>query len=138
MRRRRDAGGFTLIEVLVAFAIAVVLLLPLMRSFSTGIMSASRTDAVTEATLIAQSTLESIGPASDLTDDANVTRQEGRYRVAATVRRYQDESVAAGPTLPVVPYEVAVTVSWLEGARTRSVALRTLRLGPTPPQEQNP
>lgn len=138
MRRHRDASGFTLIEVLVAFTIAVVLLLPLLRSFSIGMLSASRTDAVTQATLIAQSTLESMGSAIALTEDADVERQEGPYRVSATVRRYQGDGVAAGPVLPVTPFEVAVTVSWQEGARTRSVALHTLQLGPTPPQEQNP
>jgi len=138
MRRRRDASGFTLIEVLVAFTIAVLLLLPLMRGFSTGIRSASRTDAVTEATLIAQSTLESMGYATGLSDDADLERQEGPYRVSAAAHRYRGEGIAAGPTLSVVPYELAVTVSWQEGARTRSVALRTLRLGPAPPQEQSP
>jgi hypothetical protein len=31
-----------------------------------------------------------------------------------------------------------VTVSWQEAARTQSVALRTLRLGPPPAPEQAP
>jgi prepilin-type N-terminal cleavage/methylation domain-containing protein len=138
MQRRPDASGFTLIEVLVAFTIAVVLLLPLMRGFSTGLLSAGRTDAVTEATLIAQSTLEGIGSGDALGASADVERQEGPYHVSGTVQRYHGAGVTTGSALAIVPYEVAVTVTWQQGARTRSVALRSLRLGSTPLQEQNP
>ena len=130
MRRRRpDDSGFTLIEVLVAFAIAAVLLLPLLRSFSTGLGTATRSDAATEATLIAQSTLEGMGHLVALDAGASIDRQEGSYHVSALVGRYQGDGVAAGSILTVVPYDVAVTVDWQEGARTRSITLHTLRLG---------
>ncbi|MGH7036279.1 MAG: type IV pilus modification PilV family protein [Stellaceae bacterium] len=138
MRRRPDERGFTLIEVLVAFAIAAILLLPLLRSFSTGIGIASRTDAATEATLIAQSTLEGIGHLVALSDGASLERQEGPYRVSAFVRRYQGPADATGSIFAVVPYDVAVTVNWQEGARARSITLRTVRLGPPPAHEQVP
>ncbi|HKT20339.1 MAG TPA: type II secretion system protein [Stellaceae bacterium] len=138
MRGRRDDSGFTLIEVLVAFAIAAVLLLPLLRSFSTGIGTATRTDATSEATLIAQSTLEGMGHFVALSDGASIDRQEGPYRVSASVRRYEGDGAAAGPTLAVVPYDVSVTVDWQEGARIRSITLHTLRLGSPPAKDQNP
>jgi general secretion pathway protein I len=138
MRSARDENGFTLIEVLVAFAIAVVLLVPLLHSFSTGLTSAARTDAFGEATLIAQSTLASIGPEIPLSEGGGFTREEGRYRVATRINRYAGDGVVHGPILPVVPYDVAVTVSWQEGARSRSVALRAVRLGPPPQVETNP
>lgn len=128
-RRRHDDSGFTLIEVLVAFAIAAVLLLPLLRSFSTGLGTATRSDAATEATLIAQSTLEGMGHLVALDAGASIDRQEGPYHVSALVGRYQGDGVAAGSILTVVPYDVAVTVDWQEGARTRSITLHTLRLG---------
>jgi hypothetical protein len=38
--------------------------------------------------------------------------------------------------LPVRPYEIRVTVSWPQGARTESVALRTLRLVPAAPDSE--
>jgi general secretion pathway protein I len=138
MRRRADVSGFTLIEVLVAFTIAAMLLLPLLRSFSTGVASAAKVDAFTEATLIAESTIEMIGPGVALTDGADLDQPEGQYRVLASVRRYQSEFVFDRPAPGVVPYEVAVTVSWPEGGRTRSVALRTLRLGPPAATAQAP
>ncbi len=132
--RRGSPSGFTLIEVLVAFTIAAVMLLPLLRSFSAGVASVTRTDAFAAATLIAESTLETAGPGIALVDGVDLDRQEGRYHVSASVRRYEGDG-----TLPrvliAVPYEVVVTVSWQEAARTRSVVLRTLRLGqPAPGQ----
>jgi prepilin-type N-terminal cleavage/methylation domain-containing protein len=139
MRRgRHDDSGFTLIEVLVAFAIAAVLLLPLLQSFSTGIGAATRSEAATEATLIAQSALEGIGDSVVLGDGASIDRQEGRYHISALVRRYEGGGGPAGPILTVAPYEVSVTVDWQEGPRTRSLTLRTLRLGPPPVEDQNP
>lgn len=136
MRPRDSTSGFTLIEVLIAFTIAAILLLPLLRSFSSGIASAGRTNGVTEATLIAESTLETMGPGVALTDGGRLDQEEGRYRIVASVHRYGGDSVPGDALLPAIPYEVLVTVSWQEAARTRSVALRTLRLGPLPATEQ--
>ncbi len=132
MSRPADARGFTLIEVLVAFTIAALLLLPLLRSFSAGIASATRTDSYTEATLIAESTLESLGPGVALTDGGSIDRQEGQYHVAAAMHRYQTDAAPDRTLLVAIPYEVTVTISWPEAARMQSIALRTLRLGPPP------
>jgi general secretion pathway protein I len=135
--RRADAG-FTLIEVLIAFAIAAVLLLPLLRSFSTGISSASKSGAFTEATLIAESTVEIVGSDVTLNAASGLDQNNGAYHVVASVRRYTDSGNTSQPGQAVVPYEVVVTVSWPEGARLRSVELRSLRLGPPPAPQANP
>lgn len=134
--RRVSEAGFTLIEVLVAFTIAAVLLLPLLQSFSAGVASASRTDAFTAATLVAESAIETVGPDAELVDGGGFDRQEGRYHIGASVRRYSGNDISPQSLLIAVPYEVVVTVSWQEAARMRSIALRTLRLGPPPAPEQ--
>ncbi len=138
MRRRDNAAGFTLIETLVAFAIVALLLLPLLRSFSTGMTSISRADAVDGATLIAQSTIESLTPDAEAARLTDVERQEGPYHVTARISPYAGDGVPSGPNLPLLPYRISVAVSWPEGARTRSVALDALRLGPPPATEQGP
>lgn len=138
MRRSPDENGFTLVEVLVAFTIAVVLLLPLLHSFLMGMTSASRTDALDEATVIAQSTIEAIGRETPLANATDIERQEGRYHVSAQVARYDGDGAINGPILPVVPYDVAVTVRWREGPRARSVALHAIRLGPPPARRATP
>lgn len=133
MRRHADAAGFTLIEMLVAITLMVVLLLPLMRSFSSGLQVRGRSDALTEATLIAESQLETIAANRAFNSEASSDRRQGRYHVRTSVQRYTVGSV--DPGIAVQPYEIRVTVSWPEGAQTRSVALRLLRLGPSLPAE---
>jgi general secretion pathway protein I len=132
MPRRADESGFTLIEVLVATTIAALLLLPLLRGFSTGLAATTRSGGLTEATLIAQSTLEAVGGEAPLDKVTDLERQEDRYRVTARVRRYSGPEFANDATLPVAPYEIRVTVDWPEGSKNQSVEIRTLRLGPAP------
>ena len=136
--RRAEESGFTLIEVLVATTIAALLLLPLLRGFSSGLAATTRSGGLTEATLIAQSTLESLGAQAPLDAARDIDRQEGRYHVAARVHRYTGADFANDASLPVAPYEITVTVAWGEGAKAESVALRTLRLGAAPAAAASP
>jgi general secretion pathway protein I len=129
-RRRlaRDAteGGFTLIEILVAFTIATLLLVVLLHSFSNGIVSSTRSETYNEALIIAESTLDSMGTQSPL-KVGETTEHAGRFDVRAAVQRAPE---AAGEGQYVGPYELTVEVSWHDGARRQSIRLRTLRLGP--------
>jgi general secretion pathway protein I len=138
MVRHVDDSGFTLIEVLVAFAITALVMVPLLRSFAIGATSAARTDAFTEATLVAESTLAMIGPTVALKDGSGLDEDKGPYHVHADIHRYTSGSSANGPMLSVVPYEVIVTVRWQESARTRSIAIQTLRVGDPEAVTQSP
>ena len=131
MRQHADSAGFTLIEMLVAITLMALLLLPLMRSFSSGLFVRSRTDVLTEATLIAEAELETFAAKSTFSGETSFDRFEGRYSVHTSVGRYVAGSFDA--ELPVRPYEIQVTVSWPDGSQTRSVDLRMLRLGPSAP-----
>jgi type II secretory pathway pseudopilin PulG len=138
MQRDDNAAGFTLIETLVAFAIVALLLLPLLRSFSTGLASTSRAGAVDGATLVAQSTIESLTPDAEAARLTDVDLQEGAYHVTGRISPYAADDIPNGANLPLSPYQISVTVSWPEGARTRSIALDAIRLGPPPAVEQGP
>jgi type II secretory pathway pseudopilin PulG len=113
---------------LVAFTIATILLAALLRGFSGGVSSSKRTQTYAEALIIAESTIEAFQTGGALAggDDE---RDDGRFRVTTSIRRYGTAS-AEGQYL--VPYEMLVTVSWLEGPRRQSIALRSLRLAPQP------
>jgi prepilin-type N-terminal cleavage/methylation domain-containing protein len=126
MRHRADAAGFTLIEMLVAITLMVLLLLPLMRSFSSGLLVRSRSDVLTEATVIAESELETVAANPAFNSETASDRRQGRYSIHTSVGRYAIGTF--DDQLLVQPYEIRVTVSWPEGARTGSVALRMLRL----------
>lgn len=135
MRPGREERGFTLIEVLVATAIAALFLLPLLRGFSTGAILNARSRAASEATVIAESEMDAIG-ATDLTQDRPIDRQMGRFHLTGSVHRYGGWTASGKYQPTAVPYEIAVTVSWQQGATRRFVSLRTLRLGAVAPSSQ--
>jgi general secretion pathway protein I len=122
-------SGFTLIELLVAFTIATILLAVLLRGFSDGFGGSARSLVRNEAAIIAESALDTMGVAVPLVDGEQQDRQEGRFRVLTSVRRYDEVPVS---NQLYVPYELTVTVSWLEGRRKQSLALRTLRIWAVP------
>jgi type II secretory pathway pseudopilin PulG len=138
MRQHDSAAGFTLIETLVAFAIVALLLLPMLRSFSAGLASTSRADAVDGATLIAQSAIESLTPDAEAARLTDLDRQEGAYHVSGRISPYAGNGVPDGRNLPLAPYQISVTVNWPDGARMRSIVLNAIRLGPPPATEREP
>ena len=126
MRHRADAAGFTLIEMLVAIVLMLLLVLPLMRSFSSGLLVRTRSDVLTEATMIAEEELETVAANRAVIGESSSDRVEGRYSVHTSTAPYALGILEDG--LPLQPYEIRVTVSWPEGARNRAVTLRALRL----------
>ncbi len=126
---RAEARGFTLVEVLVAFAIASLLLVAILRMLTVDLAGGERSDAYTAATILAESTLDALGVVTPLAPGAAETR-DGRFRIAASVERYHDPGGVGGDAQYLVLYRVAATVSWRERGRERSVSLWTLRLGP--------
>src|SRR5690348_6533175 len=123
-QNRADASaGFTLIEILVAFVIAVLFLGAFYEIFSTSIRGAATSEAYSDAVLIAESTLDSASK-SQLTPRES-TDEMGRYKVQTSVDARPD---LTHPGVAVMPYQIRVRVAWREGLRERSVTLSTLRL----------
>ena len=131
--RRRRAEGFTLVEVLVAFTIAALLLVAVLRLLSLGLDGSERAEAYTRATLLAESTLDALGVATPLVEGDAAELSDGPFRIHASVERYGGAGAPGGAAQYaqyVVLYRVSATVSWRDGRRERSVSLTTLRLGP--------
>lgn len=126
----RKAVGFTLIEVLVAFAILAVSLGIAFEIFSTGLRSGRAAGALATATLHAESKLETLGVEEKLQEGATTGNFGDGYRWRVAVRRFETgpEGVDA-PTLPDA-FAVAVTVWWKTPGGEASVVLDSLRLQP--------
>jgi general secretion pathway protein I len=131
--RRADAAGFTLVEVLVAFAVAALVLVPLLRIFSGGMVGLTRSQRAAEAAQWAQTVLDARSGETLLaigTEDGDLA---GGYRWRRTVRPYSDAAMSLpSPGAPLIPYDVTLTVSWSERGQTRAVTLETLQLAPPP------
>ena len=126
-RSVRRTGGFTLIEVLVAFAVAAMTMAALYQVFSVGVRASSNAENYATAVLLAQSSLETVAGAPVAAGDRR--DRIGPFERRISIRARPDLLRAGAPRL-AAPFEVEVRVAWREGVREREIALSTLRLGP--------
>ncbi len=129
---RRSSAGFSLLEVLVAFAILAVSLGAVYQAFGIGARNARASETYTTAVLLAESQLAAAGIETPLFPGA-ADGAFGRYRWRQTVAPAGDETAPSSPGVAkaVQLYEVTVTVTWGDeaGGAARNVTLRTFRLG---------
>ena len=129
---QRRSAGFTLLEVVVAVAIAALALSGLFESGSLGLYATDTAAKSEEALERAQSHLAAIGRnAAIVAGDTSGDDGGGfswRLQVAPVAQR---RGVAAdGITQQnLTLYAVAVAISWRSHGHEREVVLRTLRLG---------
>jgi general secretion pathway protein I len=121
----RARGGFTLVEVLVAFTIASFLLVAMLRAVTLGLDGSRRAESYTRAAVLAESALDTMGNAAPLRDGDETELRDGPFLIHATVRRYAE--FPGGQSLGL--FRLSATVSWRDGRRDEAVSLQTLRLG---------
>lgn len=131
--RARAVAGFTLIEVLVAFAIAALLIVPLMRLVSTGLGSFDRAQNYATATLWAQSILANAGVQTPLVAGVQTGDLPLGMHWEMDIEPYRDDLMSTGPlTSGFVPYAITLTVSWPDRHTRNALQFATLRLAPPP------
>ena len=112
VRKQESSRGFTLIEVLVAFAILAITLTTLFHLFSTGLGAITSAERYRMATLLARSTLDEVGTELPLVvGEQNGNIGQGFSWVARIARSATVNPIVHGEVL-YVPYDVAVSVSW--------------------------
>lgn len=121
-------AGFTLIEVIVAFAVAGLLLVMLSRALEMGVVGTARVKSADEAAMLAELALDPLGIITPLRDGDTADLDRGAYHIHVTVDRY------VGSNAPRVQgyltlYRVSATVAWREMLHRRALTLTTLRLG---------
>src|SRR5579864_615717 len=114
--------GFTLIETLVAFTIATLLMSVLLAAFAGGVTGSRNAAIRAEAIQLAQSSLEAMGAVDTIKDGTRFDRTEGRYHIMVAVQRYNEVGTPSTQGIYVAPYDVAVEVSWFDGGRRQSVS----------------
>ena len=137
MKARAQQGGFTLLEVVVAFVLLALTLVTVFQIFSTGLARAGELDEHSRALVVAQSRLATVGMEQKLEGPAE-TRGESedrKYRWTLTVAPYEEapEPGAPQPMSSLQMYRVDAFVTW-DGSdgRARNLKLSTLTLGTKP------
>ena len=124
-------GGYSLIEVVVAIAIAGTAVAGLVQAIGSNLRHTALTGEYTQATALAESMLTRLGSELPLETGVRDGHFDAKFRWRRAVQaRWQEDPLRAADevTPPVLPYEIAVTVWWNSQSRIRHVTLRTLRL----------
>jgi general secretion pathway protein I len=132
MTRQR---GFTLVEVVVAFALLSLVLVTVFEIFTAGLARASELDHYARALAIAQSELASAGVEEALAEgEIRGESSDRQYRWTVTTLKHIEEADPAKPAA-VVPYtlfRVQARVGWTAGnGSERDVVLSTLLITQT-------
>lgn len=130
--RVKRQAGFSLLEVLVAFAILAVSLGVLMQIFSRATQTTMTAAQYSRAVSLAEARLAAVGSAFPL--EAGVASGDPEDGFAWELSIIPTQLTAEEPGLladepQVTPYRVTALVVWQDGARTRRLTLSTLRLG---------
>lgn len=125
-------AGFTLLEVVVALAIASLALVALFQAGSGGLFAVDTAARAEEALQRAQSHLAAVGRNAALIEGDTSGDDGGGYRWQLRIEPLmQRQGVEAdGVTAQTtILFDVEVAISWRQQGHKRAVVLRTLRLG---------
>jgi len=125
---RRGQSGFTLIEVMAAFAVFALLFGVVLQILSTSMTNTRRAGDYTQAALWAQSKLDVLGLEEVLEPGESSGEFDDRYRWYLRVEEVMsfDDSGLDLTELPVSLYGVELVVEWGENP-TREAVFTTLR-----------
>lgn len=132
LARGRRQRGYTLIEVIVAFALLAAALTLLLGTLSGAARQVRGSADAGRAALYAQSLMSQVGVGEPLEPGTrNGDFEDGRFRWSLDVRRWSDP--AQPPTALVDPaaprlLEVRLGIEWGDGGPGQRLLLRTLRL----------
>ncbi len=129
-------GGFTLLEVLVAFVIAALALGVLFQGSITSLRSVRLSGQYMEAVSRARSHLAALGRAAGLTPGVRSGEDGNGFRWRTQIRRVAVHAPPPGQTPGKLPalYAIGVTISWGEAGEARQVTLQSQRLGSAVPE----
>jgi general secretion pathway protein I len=131
---RATEAGFTLLEVMVAVAIAGLALVGMFQAGSGGLFAVDTAARAEEALQRAQSHLAAVGRDAALVQGDSSGSDGGGYRWRLQVEpQAQRQGVAADGITPqnTTLFSVKVSISWQARGHERAVTLQTLRLGTT-------
>lgn len=124
LNKLKDKRGFTLLEVIVAVSILAIAVTVVFQVFSSNMRSVSNSEKYLSALMSAEETMGELLLQKELQEAVNVTRtEEGKIIKTEIVKALVDRTA----DLPVVLYEINVSVFWQQGNSERSLTIKTLK-----------
>lgn len=129
---RSASGGFTLLEVLLAFVVFALCFAVVLEILSGSMRNTERARAYTEAALIAQSIMDQVGLGIPLEAGVQVQGEESGYRWEVGIHEFaglpdDPRSMELSQLAQIDLLEVECVVTWGEFPRERSSRFNTVR-----------
>ncbi len=124
-----SSGGFTLLEVLIAFTVLALLMTVLLRIFSDGFRGMTAAEVNATATLHAQTALAGVGAEIPLAEGEWAGVYDDGFRWRVVIEPYEEPGMIVPPRT-FIAYRVVAAV---EGRHAGGVTLSSLRLAGASP-----
>ena len=132
IKSMRHSGGFTLLEVLLAFVVFALSFATVLEIISGSMRNTMRAREYTEVALIAQSVLDQVGLEIPLEQGTNVTGDSGDYSWEVFIDAYEAspdnaQSVELAELTGIELLRIDLLVSWGEPPREKTYGFSTIR-----------
>ena len=122
----RNRNGFTLLEVLVAFAVLTVTLGVLLNIFSLAIRTTQTVQDQQKAVLLAESKLAELDAGLTLRPGMERGDFDQRFEWETRVEEFDSRALLDNQSM-LIPYRLSVVVNWDENRRFELFTLRLVR-----------
>ena len=126
--KRKPQGGFSLLEVLVAFAIAAIALTVTMRIYSEGFHLSNTSEDYSRATVLAESLLAQVGPVLTLDESPFTGDFDERFNWIVELEPFAVDHALLTNNQNASLIKITLDISWVEGLKERHYRLTSLRL----------
>lgn len=121
-------SGFTLLEVVVAFAVLALVLTVLLQLYAGSLRNTRLAAEYSRASILAETQLARLGVELPITVGVMAGSFDDRYRWQTTSEPVDWLQSTTKDLIPVQPYKITIEVRWGQAGSEHAISLTTVRL----------